>query len=316
MKQGLAMRSKVVVFGSLNMDLVVRVPRMPEAGETLSGHAFITNPGGKGANQAVACARQGARVDMAGRVGNDAFGAELRAALQADGIDHQGVVTTGTSTGVAMIMVDDAAQNCIAIVPGANASVGLEDAEALRGKLADARMLVLQFEVPMEPLVRGAAIARELGCTVMLNPAPARPLPDELWPLVDVLVLNEIEARLLSELPSVNANNAANAAAVLLQRGPQHVIITLGAQGVVWASAGTVRHFDAVQVTAVDTTAAGDTFIGALSALLVEGATMEAALRHAIRAAAICVTRPGAQASIPTRAEVDTLLQPTIPIGH
>ncbi|HWP13380.1 MAG TPA: ribokinase [Ramlibacter sp.] len=298
-------RSKVVVFGSLNMDLVARVPRMPEAGETLAGHSFITNPGGKGANQAVACARQGARVDMAGRVGNDAFGAELRAALQADGIDIQGVIATATSTGVAMIMVDDAAQNCIAIVPGANASVSVEDAEALRGKLADARVLVLQFEVPMEPLVRAAAISRELGCTVMLNPAPAKELPDALWPLVDILVLNEIEARLLSELPSVNAENATDAAALLLKRGPKHVIVTLGSQGVVWATAGAARHFEAVKVTAVDTTAAGDTFIGALSAMLVEGATMEAALRHAIKAAAICVTRAGAQASIPSRAEVE-----------
>ena len=146
----------VVVFGSLNMDLVVRVPRMPEAGETLAGRSFLANPGGKGANQAVACARQGARVDMAGRVGNDAFGAELRAGLRTDGIDVQGVIRTETSTGVAMIMVDDAAQNCIAIVPGANASVSVEDAQALRGKLADAGMLVLQLEVPMEPLVRAA----------------------------------------------------------------------------------------------------------------------------------------------------------------
>jgi ribokinase len=141
----------------------------------------------------------------------------------------------------------------------------------------------------------------------MLNPAPARKLPDPLWPLVDILVLNEIEARLLSELPCVNATNAAEAAALLLQRGPKHVIITLGEQGLVWATAGTARHFEAVQVTAVDTTAAGDTFIGALCAMLVEDSTMEAALRHAIQAAAICVTRPGAQASIPSRAEVERM---------
>lgn len=299
-------RSKVVVFGSLNMDLVVRVPRMPQAGETLSAHGFLANPGGKGANQAVACARQGGRVLLVGRVGNDAFGAQLRTAVVAQGVNAAGVATTpDVSTGVAMIMVDDSAQNCIAVVPGANASVAIEDAEALRFRLSDAGLLLLQLEVPMASVLRAAGIAKEAGCTVLLNPAPAQALPEDLWPLLDILVLNETEAQLLSGLSVVDAHNAVDAAALLLRRGLRHVIVTLGEHGVVWASAAGTRHFEARKVQAVDTTAAGDTFIGALGALLVEGKSMDEALAHAIRAAAICVTRAGAQASMPSREEVE-----------
>jgi ribokinase len=304
-----AVRDKVLVFGSLNMDLVARVPRMPQPGETLTGHGFLSNPGGKGANQAVACARQGGRVEMVGRVGNDGFGTELRAALASHGVDGAGVLTTeGASTGVAMIMVDDGAQNCIAVIPGANAGVALQDAEALRARVAEAGLLLLQLEVPMPAVQRAAAIAKEAGCTVLLNPAPAQPLPDALWPSIDILVLNETEAGMLSGLESVDSANAGEAAAMLLRRGPRDVIITLGADGVVWASAAGTRHFEAMKVKAVDTTAAGDTFIGAMAALLVEGRSMEEALRHAIGAAAICVTRPGAQASMPSREEVERLL--------
>jgi len=201
--------------------------------------------------------------------------------------------------------VDNAAQNCIAVVPGANASVGIEDAEALREWLVDAGLLLLQLEVPMASVLKAAAIAKETGCTVLLNPAPAQALPDALWPLFDTLVLNETEAQLLSGLSVVDVHHAMDAAALLLRRGPRDVIVTLGARGVVWASAMGIRHFEAPKVQAVDTTAAGDTFIGALVALLVEGRSMEEALAHAIRASAICVTRAGAQASMPSREEVE-----------
>lgn len=302
-------RSGVLVFGSLNMDLVVRVPRMPEAGETLGGRSFLANPGGKGANQAVACARMGARVAMAGRVGDDAFGGELRAALAAQGVDAQAVLTTpGQSTGVAMIMVDDAAQNCIAVVPGANGDSSETDAQALRAGLERSALLLLQLEVPMRAVLRAAETARTAGCRVVLNPAPAQPLPDALWPLVDLLVLNETEARMLGALPAVDERNAGEAAALLARRGPRDVIVTLGAHGAVWASPAGTRHFPARKVQAVDTTAAGDTFIGALAASLTEGARMETALQHALAAASLCVTRAGAQASMPTRAEVADLL--------
>lgn len=300
-------RDRVVVFGSLNMDLVARVPRMPEPGETLSGHGFLSNPGGKGANQAVACARQGARVEMVGRLGDDGFAAELRASLASQGVGAQGVASAaGASTGVAMIMVDDAAQNAIAVIPGANALVDEGDADALRPLLRDAAMLLLQLEVPMPAVVRAAGVARASGCRVLLNPAPAQALPDDLWPLVDVLVVNETEARLLTGLPGVGPENAGRAGVLLLQRGPREVIVTLGEHGVVTVGADGVHRYEAVRVRAVDTTAAGDTFIGALAALLVEGRGMPEAVRHAVRAAALCVSRPGAQASMPSRQEVES----------
>lgn len=300
------MSREVVVFGSLNMDLVARVPRMPAPGETLAAHGFLANPGGKGANQAVAAARQGASVAMAGRVGDDGFGAELRQALRTQGVDDAGVVgTSGTSTGVAMILVDDAAQNCIAVVPGANGLIDARDAESLGDSLQGAAWLLLQLEVPLPAVLRAAQVARAQGCRVLLNPAPAQALPDALWPLVDLLVLNESEAQLLASLPQVDAKNAAETAALLAARGPREVVLTLGADGLVWHSPGGSQRLPARRVQAVDTTAAGDTFIGALAARLVQGADMEAALRHATKAAAICVTRPGAQASMPTRAETE-----------
>ena len=302
------MRRQVVVFGSLNMDLVARVPRMPAPGETLAGHGFLSNPGGKGANQAVACARQGARVEMVGRVGGDGHGAQLKATLLAEGVDASGVaIEADQATGVAMIMVDDRAQNCIAVIAGANASVKVRDAEALGPRLAGAAMLLLQFEVPMPAVLRAAQVARECGCAVLLNPAPAQPLPDALWPLVDLLVLNETEACLLSGLPEVTRANAADAAALLHRRGVRDVLVTLGADGVTWSSSAGVQHFEAPAVQAVDTTAAGDTFIGALAARRVEGSTMADAIRFAMLAAAVCVTRHGAQAAMPSRAEVDAL---------
>jgi ribokinase len=301
-----ALRQGVVVFGSLNMDLVARVPRMPRPGETLTGESLLVNPGGKGANQAVACARQGARVQMVGRVGDDVFADQLRSALATQRVGHADVRRTpATRTGVAMIMVDDRAQNCITVIPGANAMVTRADAESLRTHLGQASMLLLQLEVPIAAVVRAAEVAREAGCVVLLNPAPAQALPAELWRSVDILVVNESEASLLSGLPSVTRSNAPEAADLLRRHGPADVLLTLGDQGVVWCSAAGAKHFDARPVQPVDTTAAGDTFIGALAAQLVEGCRMAEAIAHAIRAAAICVTRPGAQASMPTRAEVD-----------
>lgn len=308
--KALARRVRVVIFGSLNMDLVVRVPQMPRPGETLAGYSFFSNPGGKGANQAVACRRQGAMVEMVGQVGDDSFGAQLRAAMEVEGVESRGVATAaGQATGVAVIMVDDHAQNCIAVVAGANALVCEHDAEALRPQLADAAMLLLQLEVPMPAVVRAAVVARQVGCRVLLNPAPAQELPEVLWPLIDILVVNETEAKMLAGVVGVGRENAAEVAVLLLQRGPREVIITLGEHGVVCASVGRVQSYDAVKVHTMDTTAAGDTFIGALVAMLVEGRDMAHAVRHALHAAAICVTRLGAQASMPSRAEVEQLVR-------
>lgn len=294
----------VVVFGSLNMDLVVRVERAPHAGETVAAESFLMNPGGKGANQAVACARQGARVVMVGRVGDDDFGAVLKDALQLQGVETSPVQVGSGGSGIAMIMVDDAAQNRIAVVGGANADVSEADAEGLRSLLSEAGLLLLQLEIPLPAVIRAAQVARSLGCTVLLNPAPARTLPTELLGLVDILVVNETEAQALTGLSRVDVSNAAEAAVLLARRGPREVIVTLGEHGVVWHGPLGARSLPALPVHAVDTTAAGDTFIGALAALRVEGRSMDEALVHAVKAAALCVTRRGAQASIPSRSEV------------
>jgi ribokinase len=279
---------------------------MPAPGETLTGRGFLTTPGGKGANQAVACARQGARVAMVGRVGDDGFAAQLRASLREQGVEDSGVRTAeGESTGVALILVDDAAQNCIAVIPGANGRVAAEDVEALQPQLAASALLLMQLEVPIDAVLRAATLARQAGCRVLLNPAPAQALPDALWPLLDILVLNETEAATYCGLATVDAAEAEEVALLLRLRGPKLVLLTLGADGVAWADEKGTGRLRAPRVRAVDTTGAGDTFIGALAARLVEGAAVQEAVAHAVKAAAICVTRPGAQASMPSRDEVD-----------
>jgi len=288
------------------MDLVARVQRMPAPGETLTGRSFLANPGGKGANQAVAAARQGARVAMAGRVGDDGFAAQLRASLAQQGVDGSDVRTTsGESSGVALILVDDAAQNCISVIPGANGRVTPQDADELQPHLERSTLLLLQLEIPMASVLRAATLARRAGCRVLLNPAPAQALPDALWPLLDILVLNETEAAMYCGLPQVEPHEAEQVALLLRHRGPGLVLLTLGAEGVAWADEQGTGHVAAPRVRAVDTTAAGDTFIGALAARLVQGASVAQALAHAVNAAALCVTRPGAQASMPDRCEVD-----------
>ena len=295
---------RIAVLGSLNMDILVRVPRAPAAGETLQARDLFTNPGGKGANQAVACARMGAAVAMVGCVGADDFGAQLRTVLQADGVDTTHVRTDGPTSGVAVILVDDDAENRIAIVPGANARVTAADADAARPLLETAAMTVMQLEVPIDAVLRAAEIAHAAGRQVLLNPAPFRPLPAALWPLLDLLVVNETEAAGLAGIPVDGVATATEAARVLRDRGPATVLVTLGAQGAVLANTVGVRHFPAQAVNAVDTTAAGDTFIGAFAAARVGGESDEAAMALALGAAALCVTRPGAQASIPHRHEV------------
>jgi len=297
--------ARIVVVGSINMDLVVRTARLPEAGETVPGRSFATVPGGKGANQAVAAARLGAPTAMIGCVGDDAFGQELRRALAADGIDCRGVrAVVGVPTGVALIEVDDAGRNHIVVVPGGNGQLSTADLQAHDAVLAAASAVVLQLEVPLPTVISAAARARALGKLVILNPAPAQPLPPELLRSADYLVPNELEASALAGVKVDSPAAAADAAQRLRAQGPRNVIVTLGAAGVLSATAGEVRHHPATAVKAVDSTAAGDTFIGGLCAALVEGRSLDAAIAFAQAAAAISVTRPGAQTSIPRREEV------------
>lgn len=297
---------QVVVVGSINMDLVVRTARLPEAGETVSGTSFATIPGGKGANQAVAAARLGARTAMIGCVGDDAFGVELRRVLAADGIDCRAVrAAAGVPTGVALIEVDDAGRNHIVVVPGGNGRLVPADVQAHEELLAGARAVVLQLEVPLATVAWTAARARALGKLVVLNPAPAQPLPAELLASTDYLVPNELEAAALAGVRVDSPASAAEAAQRLRAQGVRNVIITLGAAGVLSATADGVQHHPARPVKAVDSTAAGDTFIGGLCASLVAGRPLDRAIAFAQAAAAISVTRPGAQTSIPRRDEVE-----------
>jgi ribokinase len=299
------MGPEVLVVGSINMDLVVRTARLPDPGETVPGQSFATIPGGKGANQAVAATRLGASTAMIGCVGDDAFGAELRRVLAADGIDCQGVrAVAGVPTGVALIEVDDTGRNHIVVVPGGNGHLSAADVQAHQALLASARAVVLQLEVPLDTVIFTAARARALGKLVILNPAPAQPLPAELLASTDYLVPNEHEASGLSGVRVDSPAAAAAAAQRLRAQGPRTVIVTMGAAGVVSAGEDGTRHHPARPVKAVDSTAAGDTFIGGLCAALVEGRSLDDAIAFAQAAAAISVTRPGAQTSIPRRDEV------------
>ncbi|MGP0174480.1 ribokinase [Pseudomonas sp. NCHU5208] len=300
------MQGKVLVVGSLNMDLIVRAPRLPRGGETLAGQAFATAAGGKGANQAVAAARLGAQVAMIGCVGADAYGQQLRSGLIEEGIDCAGVETVdGVPTGIASILVDDAGQNAIVIVAGGNGALTPAHLEAQQHLLAAAQVLIVQLEVPDASVEAAMRVGREAGCTVILNPAPvAGPLPAHWYAMADYLIPNESEAAALTGMPVDSPQSAQLAAHSLLQAGACRVLITLGAQGVLYADAEQQRHFSVTPVQAVDTTAAGDTFVGGFAAALAAGQPLPAAIALGQQAAALAVTRPGAQPSIPYRHEL------------
>lgn len=301
----------VLVFGSINMDLVARTPRIPAVAETITGHEFFTAPGGKGANQAVAAARLGVPTKMVGRVGADAFGPELRQNLNAVGVDTAPVFTDAmVSSGVAIIAVDDQAQNNIIIIPGANGRVGAEDVQRLEQNLSGAKALLLQLEVPLEAVTAAAQLARQHGVTVILDPAPARDLPADLYAVVDVLTPNEVEAAQLVGFAVKTPADADRAAAALLARGIKTAIIKMGAQGVFYAQASGEKGFvPAFKVEAIDTVAAGDAFNGGLAAALVEGQPLTTALRWGAAAGALSATKRGAQPSMPDRAEFEAFLK-------
>jgi len=307
------MRARIVVVGSLNMDLVVGAPKIPAPGETVIGGDLQTFPGGKGANQAVAAARLGAQVAMVGRVGDDAFGAQLRQTLENDGVDLAYVQTTAvTPSGVALIVVDAAGQNSIVVASGANMRLTPADVEAAAPAIRAADVLALQLESPLETVQRAAELARAHGVTVILNPAPARPLPPELLALVDVLIPNESETAALTGLPVTSADELTAAADCLRAQGVGAVILTLGARGALLAAEGVTRRFPAFPVDqVVDTTAAGDAFVGGLATAVAEKQPLDAAIAWGNAAGALAVARAGAQPSLPTRAAVEALLNAT-----
>ncbi len=301
------MSASIVVVGSLNMDFVAQVERLPLPGETVLGGGFRTIPGGKGANQACAAGRLGGRVRMVGRVGDDDFGEQLRGSLQAAGVDVQAVSSTdATPSGVALIIVQADGQNQIVVAGGANGCLTPSDVETT---LADIEVgyLLLQLETPLDTVEAAAAIGRRRGLTVILDPAPACVLPARLLACVDILTPNEIEAlTLLGRRDStVSLEQAPDVARALRDLGVGTAILKLGENGAFVSSATEHQHVAVPRVGVVDSTAAGDTFNGALAVALAEGKTVGEAIAFANAAASLSVTRFGAQASIPTRAEVD-----------
>jgi ribokinase len=300
----------IIVFGSINMDLVAKTPRLPVAGETLQGYEFFTAPGGKGANQTVAAARLGVPTQMVGRVGGDEFGRQLLVGLQAAGVQTDGVlVDEATSSGVAVITVDDAGENNIIIIAGANGRLNETDVERLSSRLPGAAALLMQFEIPMPVVQQAAQAAHSAGVPVILDPAPVRDVPTELYPLVDIITPNQLEASGLVGFPVDGQETAAKASAELRQRGVGTVIVKLGAQGVFCATAEETFFVPAFSVQAVDTVAAGDAFNGALAVALTEGRPMREAVVWGAAAGAISATKAGAQPSLPNRETFEAFLQ-------
>ena len=292
----------MAVVGSLNMDIVVPVPRHPGPGETVLGGDHFRNPGGKGANQAVAAARLGRPTSMVGRVGRDDAGSELVSALRGYGVDISRVSPTEDApTGIALITVDDGGENSIVVSPGANGRVTEADVKEAGDVVSSADAVLLQLEIPLETVV---AAARTATGTVILNPAPARPLPPSLLEAVDVLVPNRSELALLAGAGAEPPDDERVAGMAARIAGPRAVVVTLGAEGALLVESGRRQRVPAVPVKAVDTTAAGDAFCGALADALVRGEELTDAARWAARAAAVACTRRGAQASLPSREEV------------
>ncbi|MEH2442300.1 ribokinase [Nostoc sp. 'Peltigera membranacea cyanobiont' 213] len=301
----------IIVFGSINIDLVATTPRLPVAGETLLGEEFLKVSGGKGANQAVALAKLGIPTQMVGRVGADDFGGELVNNLQASGVQIGNIFVDKTvSSGVAIIAVNHAGENQIIVIPGANGCVNQEDVERLSNLLPEATALLLQLEIPITAVVAAAKAAKKTKIRVILDPAPARSdFPDELYPLVDIITPNEVEAAQLVGFPVDGEEQAAKAAEVLLQRGVKCAIVKLGSKGVFCATAEEKFFVPAFLVHAVDTVAAGDAFNGGLTAALFAGLSLHQAVVWGAAAGALATTKPGAQTSLPDRLTFDAFLR-------
>lgn len=307
------MRVNVVVVGSINMDLVFRTSRMPAVGETIAGHEFVQIAGGKGANQAVAAARQGAVTALIACVGDDSYGQQSISALQSDGIATDFIsVKKNVATGVAGIFVDDQGKNSIVLAPGANVQLTPADIDAAKEAICNADLLICQCETPLATISAAIQLAFDHNVKVVFNPAPTVFFPDDLLAKVSYLVVNETEATQLSGINVLNIASAQVAAENLIARGAACVLITMGERGVcvkqkiphetLW------RHLPAIKVTAIDTTAAGDTFVGAFSVAIGRGLSILDAMHEAQLSAALAVTKLGAQSSIPYRAEIERLL--------
>lgn len=299
-------RRQILVVGSSNTDMVIKAAHLPRPGETILGGTFFMNPGGKGANQAVAIARLGGPVTFICKTGSDIFGHQSQQLFEEEGINTSYVFSdSGNPSGVALITVDEKAENCIVVASGANANLLPSDLEKAEEAIERADLVLMQLEVPMETVCFVADIAWQKGKKVILNPAPAHPLPVDLLRHLYLITPNETEAEMITGVKITDESSAAEAARALSGMGVQHVIITLGSKGALIYSNGKVEMVPALKVEAVDTTAAGDVFNGALTVALSEGRSLKEAARFACKASAISVTRVGAQSSAPYRNEVD-----------
>jgi ribokinase len=296
---------RVVVIGSSNTDLVVRTPRLPGAGETVVGQEFCVHAGGKGANQAVAAARAGAKVVLVASIGRDEFGDASVARFAREGIDTRWIARRSRKpSGVALILTDRRGENLIGVAAGSNLDLGVDDIAAAQSAIREAGCVVAQLEVPMAAVREAARLASGFGVPMLLNPAPAARLDRELLARLNLLTPNRGELGLLTGRSIRRRRDIPEAARALYRQGVSHVIVTCGADGVCWYSDHGERWFAAPRVKAVDTVGAGDCFSGTLAASLARGATMPEAIEYAVTASAICVTRSGAQASMPRRREV------------
>lgn len=299
-------RRQILVVGSSNTDMVIKAAHLPRPGETILGGTFFMNPGGKGANQAVAIARLGGPVTFICKTGSDIFGHQSQQLFEEEGINTSYVFSdSGNPSGVALITVDEKAENCIVVASGANANLLPSDLEKAEEAIERADLVLMQLEVPMETVCFVADIAWQKGKKVILNPAPAHPLPADLLRHLYLITPNETEAEMITGVKITDESSAGEAARALSGMGVQHVIITLGSKGALIYSNGKAEMVPTLKVEAVDTTAAGDVFNGALTVALSEGRSLKEAARFACKASAISVTRVGAQSSAPYRNEVD-----------
>ncbi len=303
--------ARIAVIGSLNMDLVVRTPRIPKPGETIIGADDLhTIPGGKGANQAYASAMLGAEVSMVGRVGDDAFGEHLITNLKKAGVNtHHITRDSDASTGIAMIVVEQDGQNSIVVSPGANGHVSPPDVSRAEEVIRSASLILLQLEIPLPTVIKAAQVAKHQGIKVVLNPAPAQQLPAELLSLTDILIPNETEAAMLSGCDVGTDDGIRQAAARLCQSGAKTVIMTRGSRGASLITGNEIVHFPAVPIDPVDTTAAGDAFVGSFAVALAEGRSISEAVRYGNAAGALSSTKSGAQPSMPGREDLNKMLQ-------
>ena len=300
---------QILVIGSLNMDLVVKVEKLPKLGETILGETLYENPGGKGANQAVAAAKLGGNVSMIGKLGNDNYGEQLLLNLKNNNIKTEGIIRCSDITGTAVIEVDNDGNNSIVVIPGSNSKLSKEDLDSAAELLDKADIVILQQEIPMDTVEYALEQAAKRGKTTILNPAPAVEISDKILDATDFLILNETELEIVSGKESIPETEYIDAIKELRNKGAKNIILTLGEKGGMYTEGEETREYKALKVKAVDTTAAGDSFIGAFALKLAQDASVSDALEFAVGVSALTVTRSGAQQSLPTQEELKLFLE-------